>query len=148
MITFAANIPGQTQTLPLAIYAALQETGGETKAAELSLVSLTLALVGLLLSEWIGKRLNLILGRSAFPSRCRVAFRRSRWISRSRSHHMRAWRFSLGRRDPANRRSSTRRPGRGGHASTDVILSRVISDFIDAGYSCSGAEQDDLDRDT
>ena len=63
VITFAANIPGQTQTLPLAIYAALQMPGGETKAAELSLVSLTLALVGLLLSEWIGKRLNLMLGR-------------------------------------------------------------------------------------
>jgi molybdate transport system permease protein len=63
VITFAANIPGQTQTLPLAIYAALQVPGGETKAAELSLVSLTLALIGLLLSEWIGKRLNAALGR-------------------------------------------------------------------------------------
>ena len=63
VITFAANIPGQTQTLPLAIYAALQVPGGEAKAAELSLVSLTLALVGLLLSEWIGKRLNTALGR-------------------------------------------------------------------------------------
>ncbi|MDR3532482.1 MAG: molybdate ABC transporter permease subunit [Rhodopila sp.] len=63
VITFAANIPGQTQTLPLAIYAALQVPGGEAKAAELSLVSLTLALVGLLLSEWIGKRLNVVLGR-------------------------------------------------------------------------------------
>ena len=41
VITFAANIPGQTQTLPLAIYAALQVPGGETTAAELSLVSLT-----------------------------------------------------------------------------------------------------------
>ena len=63
VITFAANIPGQTQTLPLAIYAALQVPGGEAKAAQLSLVSVTLALVGLLLSEWIGKRLNLMLGR-------------------------------------------------------------------------------------
>jgi molybdate transport system permease protein len=63
VITFAANIPGQTQTLPLAIYAALQVPGGEAKAAELSMVSLSLALVGLLLSEWIGKRLNATLGR-------------------------------------------------------------------------------------
>lgn len=63
VITFAANIPGQTQTLPLAIYAALQAPGGEAKAAELSLVSLTLALAGLLLSEWLGKRLNSVLGR-------------------------------------------------------------------------------------
>jgi molybdate transport system permease protein len=63
VITFAANIPGQTQTLPLAIYAALQVPGGESKAAELSMVSLTLALIGLLLSEWIGKRLSVMLGR-------------------------------------------------------------------------------------
>ena len=63
VITFAANIPGQTQTLPLAIYAALQVPGGEAKAAQLSLVSLTLALVGLLLSEWMGKRLHTALGR-------------------------------------------------------------------------------------
>ncbi len=63
VITFAANIPGQTQTLPLAIYTALQIPGGEATAAKLSLVSLTLALVGLLLSEWIGKRLNAALGR-------------------------------------------------------------------------------------
>ena len=63
VITFAANIPGQTQTLPLAIYSALQVPGGEAKAAELSMVSLVLALIGLLLSEWIGKRLNAMLGR-------------------------------------------------------------------------------------
>jgi molybdate transport system permease protein len=50
-------------TLPLAIYAALQVPGGEAKAAELSLVSLTLAMIGLLLSEWLGKRLNMALGR-------------------------------------------------------------------------------------
>lgn len=63
VITFAANIPGQTQTLPLAIYTALQVPGGEAKAAELSMISLTLALIGLLLSEWVGKRLNTMLGR-------------------------------------------------------------------------------------
>jgi molybdate transport system permease protein len=63
VITFAANIPGETQTLPLAIYAALQAPGGEARAATLSLVSIVLALVGLLLSEWVGRRLNLALGR-------------------------------------------------------------------------------------
>ena len=63
VITFAANIPGETQTLPLAIYAALQVPGGEAKAAQLSAVSLTLALIGLLASEWAGRRLNATLGR-------------------------------------------------------------------------------------
>ena len=63
VITFAANSPGATQTLPLAIYAALQVPGGEAKAAELSMISLALALIGLLLSEWLGKRLNTMLGK-------------------------------------------------------------------------------------
>jgi len=63
VITFAANIPGRTQTLPLAIYAALQVPGGEATAAKLSLVSIALALTGLLLSEWLGRRLNAALGR-------------------------------------------------------------------------------------
>ncbi len=63
VITFAASIPGETQTLPLAIYAALQVPGGEAKAAQLSLVSLGLALAGLLLSEWASRRLNAAIGR-------------------------------------------------------------------------------------
>jgi molybdate transport system permease protein len=63
VITFAANIPGETQTLPLAIYSALQAPGGEAKAAQLSLVSVVLALAGLLLSEWLGRRLNRAIGR-------------------------------------------------------------------------------------
>ncbi len=63
VITFAANIPGQTQTLPLAIYTALQSPGGEARAAQLSLVSLTLALAGLMLSEWLARRLGAALGR-------------------------------------------------------------------------------------
>ncbi len=63
VITFAANIPGRTQTLPLAIYTALQIPGGEATAAKLSLVSITLAVAGLLASEWFGKRLNAALGR-------------------------------------------------------------------------------------
>jgi len=62
VITFAANIPGQTQTLPLAIYAALQAPGGESRAAELSLVAFALALVGLLASEWASRRLNAVFG--------------------------------------------------------------------------------------
>lgn len=57
VVTFAASIPGETQTLPLAIYNALQVPGGEERAARLSLISLTLAILGLILSEWIGRRL-------------------------------------------------------------------------------------------
>ena len=63
VITFAANIPGQTQTLPLAIYAALQTANGEAHAARLCLVSIALAIAGIGLSEWLSRRLNLAVGR-------------------------------------------------------------------------------------
>jgi molybdate transport system permease protein len=63
VITFAANIPGQTQTLPLAIYAALQVPGGELAAARLSLVSVVLAVLGLAVAEVAGRRLGTALGR-------------------------------------------------------------------------------------
>jgi len=63
VITFASNIQGQTQTLPLAIYAATQVPGGEATAAKLSAVSFVLALLGLLLSELIARRMHRLLGR-------------------------------------------------------------------------------------
>ena len=63
VITFAASIPGQTQTLPLAIYAALQMPGGEEVAARLSLISLALAVSGLLAAEYFGRRLRARVGR-------------------------------------------------------------------------------------
>lgn len=58
VITFAANIPGETQTLPLAIYTALQTPDGEATAARLSLVAIGLALGGLVLGDWIARRLR------------------------------------------------------------------------------------------
>lgn len=63
VITFASNIPGETQTLPLAIYSATQTPGGEATAARLALVSFALAVSGLLLAELIARRMHLWLGR-------------------------------------------------------------------------------------
>lgn len=51
VITFAANIPGETRTLPLAIYSAIQQPGGEAAALRLSLISFAAALAALLASE-------------------------------------------------------------------------------------------------
>ncbi len=56
VITFAANIPGQTQTLPLAIFSALETPGGEAVAGRLALVSVCLALGGLVLAEFLSPR--------------------------------------------------------------------------------------------
>jgi len=63
VITFASNIPGETQTLPLAIYSATQTPGGEATAARLAAISFGLALAGLLLAEALARRLHLWLGR-------------------------------------------------------------------------------------
>lgn len=63
VITFASNVPGETQTLPLAIYAATQTPGGEATAARLALVSFTLAVAGLLAAEVIARQMHLWLGR-------------------------------------------------------------------------------------
>jgi molybdate transport system permease protein len=64
VITFASNIPGETQTLPLAIYAATQMPDGEAIAARLAFVSFALAVSGLLLAEVIARRMHLLLGRA------------------------------------------------------------------------------------
>jgi len=56
VITFAANVPGETQTLALAIYGALQTPGGEATALKLALISMTIALTALLAAEWLGRR--------------------------------------------------------------------------------------------
>jgi len=55
-ITFVSNIPGQTQTLPLAIYSFLQVPGGDSSAVRLVLVSIAIAMTALLLSEVLGER--------------------------------------------------------------------------------------------
>ncbi len=55
-ITFVSNIPGQTQTLPSAIYSFLQVPGGETSAMRLVIVSVVVAMAALLASEMLARR--------------------------------------------------------------------------------------------
>jgi molybdate transport system permease protein len=62
VITFVSNIPGETRTLPLALYSALQEPGGGAAAARLAILSVVLGLGGLLVSEWFARRVRRMLG--------------------------------------------------------------------------------------
>lgn len=55
-ITFVSNIPGQTRTIPSAIYAFLQVPGGEDSALKLVIVSIVIAMSALLLSEIVSRR--------------------------------------------------------------------------------------------
>jgi molybdate transport system permease protein len=58
VITFAANIPGETRTLPLALYTALQTPDGDLSAARLAVMSFALGLGGLLASDVISRRIR------------------------------------------------------------------------------------------
>jgi len=55
-ITFVSNIPGQTQTLPLAIYTFLQVPGGDGAALRLVAVSVVVAMAALTVSEVLARR--------------------------------------------------------------------------------------------
>jgi len=55
-ITFVSNIPGETRTLPLAIYTFTQVPGGDAQAMRLALFSVALSLAALAFSEWLVRR--------------------------------------------------------------------------------------------
>ncbi|MCH8467845.1 MAG: molybdate ABC transporter permease subunit [Roseinatronobacter sp.] len=61
-ITFVSNIPGQTQTIPSAIYAFLQVPGGQEAATRLVIVAIVIAMLALLLSEIIARRVARLVG--------------------------------------------------------------------------------------
>ena len=55
-ITFVSNIPGETQTLPLAIYTFTQVPGGEAEAIKLCIVAVLLSVAALAASEWLNRK--------------------------------------------------------------------------------------------
>jgi molybdate transport system permease protein len=55
-ITFVSNIPGETQTIPSAIYAFLQAPGGREAASRLVVIAVVIAMLALLLSEYVARR--------------------------------------------------------------------------------------------
>ncbi|MBL8520647.1 MAG: molybdate ABC transporter permease subunit [Betaproteobacteria bacterium] len=62
-ITFVSNIPGQTQTLPLAIYTHTQVPGGEAEALRLSAIAVLLSLLALAASEGLARHTRTHAGR-------------------------------------------------------------------------------------
>jgi len=61
-ITFVSNIPGETRTLPIALYTLTQVPDGESGAVRLVVISIIVALAALVLSEIIARRLKARLG--------------------------------------------------------------------------------------
>ncbi len=55
-ITFVSSIPGETRTLPLAVYGFLQIPGAEDEVLRLSLIAVALSVGALALSEWLARR--------------------------------------------------------------------------------------------
>ena len=54
-ITFVSNIPGETRTIPLAMYTLIETPGAEGDAARLCIIAILLSLISLLLSEWLAR---------------------------------------------------------------------------------------------
>lgn len=54
-ITFVSNIPGETRTIPSAMYTLIQTPGGESAAARLCLISIVLAVMSLMVAEWLAR---------------------------------------------------------------------------------------------
>ncbi|ASN86392.1 MULTISPECIES: molybdate ABC transporter permease subunit [Pectobacterium] len=52
-ITFVSNIPGETRTIPLAMYTLIETPGAEADAARLCIIAIVLSLAALLASEWL-----------------------------------------------------------------------------------------------
>jgi len=61
-ITFVSNIPGETRTIPLAMYTLIETPGAEGAAARLCILAIILSLAALLLSDWLAKRSRQRLG--------------------------------------------------------------------------------------
>jgi len=61
-ITFVSNIPGETRTLPLALYTLTQTPDGEGAALRLVVIAIILALGALILSEYLARRVNQRIG--------------------------------------------------------------------------------------
>jgi len=57
-ITFVSNIPGETQTLPLAIYTFTQVPSGDAGAIRLSIIAVILSIAALAVSEWLTRRFD------------------------------------------------------------------------------------------
>ncbi len=55
-ITFVSNIPGETRTLPLAMYTFIETPGAEAEAARLCIIAIAIALLSLLFSEWLTRQ--------------------------------------------------------------------------------------------
>lgn len=61
-ITFVSSIPGETRTLPLALYTLTQVPGGDAAAFRLCVISVVLAFAALLIAEWLARRVAARLG--------------------------------------------------------------------------------------
>lgn len=59
-ITFVSNIPGETQTIPAAIYTYTQTPGGDAGALKLSLVAVAISMAALVVSEWLARGRGLV----------------------------------------------------------------------------------------
>ncbi|MES2353480.1 MAG: molybdate ABC transporter permease subunit [Pseudomonadota bacterium] len=61
-ITFVSNIPGETETLPIAIYTFAQSPSGNAQVLRLSFIAVLISIVALMISEWLTRRFSAFHG--------------------------------------------------------------------------------------
>lgn len=61
-ITFVSNIPGETQTIPLAMFSFIETPGAEVEAARLCIIAIIIALLSLVIAEWLARTARNRLG--------------------------------------------------------------------------------------
>jgi molybdate transport system permease protein len=57
-ITFVSNIPGETQTLPIAIYSLMQSPNGDGPALRLAVLSVIVSMIAIIGAEWVERRIR------------------------------------------------------------------------------------------
>lgn len=58
-ITFVSNIPGETRTIPLAMYSFIETPGAEAQAGRLCIIAIVISLLSLVASQWLSKRVQM-----------------------------------------------------------------------------------------
>lgn len=59
-ITFVSNIPGETQTLPIAIYSLMQSPNGDGPALRLAVLSVIVSMIAIIGAEWVERRIRTV----------------------------------------------------------------------------------------
>lgn len=81
-MTFAGNLPGQTRTIPLAIYSLLEQPQGDRRAIQLVIVAVLVSVCAVIVSEILARRAPVHMGRGKVDASCRsMSTSNAKWLT-------------------------------------------------------------------